>query len=502
MGFLRASTLLFTLLMLSACGGQGQLDDDDGRDGAGTTLAADAATSDATTLQDGARAAADGQSALERDASGAASDAGDGAMQAASPSRCPELANTNPWEDLTGTRSLADRGQVLACAHVATFTQSQVANGGLFPSSIGEAVAGYDLFVVQYLSEGTPGTAQAVTALFYLPTGDARQLPIAAVSHPTTGMGPTCGPTHDSTSTDQIAVPLVGLGYAVVATDYAGMGIDSGMKSYLIGDSEAAANLDAVRALRRFQDPRFDRTRLGIDFFVLGHSQGGHAALFTQQQFDTSLGVRLLGSVSFAPGLGSAFAFSQGFNDASTPNDALATFGAMALYARMLYAGRPDASKWLSASAQALLPGWFHDQCVPGVGFTVLGRFSTQGDLYQSAFLQAAKACTFRAPCADFEPWSTALIAEQPGAFTSAAPALIMQGDADTLVLPATTACIVQRLSTHGTPVQACSYPGDTHTTIVGSALVDALRWMSARRTGTTPNVCPAPLTDTCAGSP
>lgn len=170
----------------------------------------------------------------------------------------------------------------------------------------------------------------------------------------------------------------------------------------------------------------------------------------------------------------------------------------MALYARMLYTGGPDASTWLSPLAQTLLPGWFHDQCVPGVLSTIEARFNTQGDLYQPAFMAAANGCAFETSCAGFEPWSTAFIAEQPGDFTSTAPALIMQGDADTLVAPATTACIVRRLATRGTPVQACSYAGDTHTTIVGSALPDAIRWISARRTGALPNVCPAPLTATC----
>jgi hypothetical protein len=322
MDFLRASRSLFALAALVACGDPGEALDANGdrsEAAADTTVVADPTANDATTPQDGSRAGGDARPANERDAgfdasdarfdasdarfdaSDARFDASDGATDAATPFECPELANANPWQDLTGSHSLVERGEVLACAHVATFAQSDVANSVLFPRSIGAAVAGYDLFVVQYLSEGKPGIPQAVTGLFYLPTGNARQLPIAAVSHYATGMGPSCGPTHNSASTDQIAIPLVGLGYAVVATDYAGMGVDSGMSSYLIGDSEAAANLDALRALRRFQDARFDATRLGTDFFVLGHSQGGHAALFTQEQFDSSMGVTLLGSRTARP---------------------------------------------------------------------------------------------------------------------------------------------------------------------------------------------------------
>jgi pimeloyl-ACP methyl ester carboxylesterase len=323
-------------------------------------------------------------------------------------------------------------------------------------------------------------------------------VPIAAVEHPTSGLGPSCGPTHNTTVTDNVAVPLVGRGYAVVATDYAGMGVDNGMTSYLIGDIEAAGALDAVRALLVFREARFDASQLGTDFFVLGHSQGGHAALFAHADFDSSLGVNLLGSVSFAPGLGDARLFRDEFDSASSPDSTLATFTSMALYTQMTATGGPDASAWLTPSAAMQLPGWFRDQCDPELLTTIEDRFAQQGDLYQPAFMLAAAGCPFTAPCASFEPWSSELIAQQPGAFASTAPALLMQGGSDAVVLPESTACIAQRLAAGGTPVQACEYAADTHTTIVGSSMPDAFRWMAARRLGTTPDVCPAALTATC----
>ena len=59
----------------------------------------------------------------------------------------------------------------------------------------------------------------------------------------------------------------------VVATDYAGLGT-KGIHPYLIGESEARSVLDSVRAARALPNSGASNR-----FAVLGHSQGGHAAL-------------------------------------------------------------------------------------------------------------------------------------------------------------------------------------------------------------------------------
>ena len=62
-------------------------------------------------------------------------------------------------------------------------------------------------------------------------------------------------------------------GYAVVRTDYEGLGTP-GAHPYLIGRSEGHSVLDAVRAARRLD------TRLGKRVVISGHSQGGQPALW------------------------------------------------------------------------------------------------------------------------------------------------------------------------------------------------------------------------------
>ena len=66
---------------------------------------------------------------------------------------------------------------------------------------------------------------------------------------------------------------MVQRGYIVAATDYPGLGAPE-THPYLVGESEARAVLDSVRAAREL-------TGAPARFAVWGHSQGGQAALFT-----------------------------------------------------------------------------------------------------------------------------------------------------------------------------------------------------------------------------
>ncbi len=191
-------------------------------------------------------------------------------------------------------------------------------------------------------------------------------------------------------------------------------------------------------------------------------------------------------------------AISRSFASGDAPNEGIAVFAALALYAQSLYNNGPPLKSWFTQRASSTLPALAHDQCFPSLYFSIASSFRTAADLYQSEFISNASACNFAAPCAQFEPWSSRLIAEQPGNFTSSAPALILQGGADTLVTPSSVACIAKRLKAKGTPVMGCLYPYDSHTTIVASALPQMLRWVDERRSGGSTDVCPAALPDSC----
>jgi pimeloyl-ACP methyl ester carboxylesterase len=70
---------------------------------------------------------------------------------------------------------------------------------------------------------------------------------------------------------DRIAM----VGWVVVATDYS-FAEKGGPHPYLIGEGEARAALDSVRAAQQMSELTLDKRMV-----VWGHSQGGHAALWT-----------------------------------------------------------------------------------------------------------------------------------------------------------------------------------------------------------------------------
>ena len=130
---------------------------------------------------------------------------------------------------------------------------------------------------IQYtttLPDGSPGLAVAtVLAPAELPPGP---LPVIAWEHGTVGILQRCmlslarTPFAGIPALDQV----VAQGWVIVATDYAVN--DQNVITYLIGEGEAHAGLDSVRAAR--QIPELD---LADQTVVWGHSQGGQAALWT-----------------------------------------------------------------------------------------------------------------------------------------------------------------------------------------------------------------------------
>ncbi|MFF2082652.1 lipase family protein [Nocardia sp. NPDC058176] len=102
--------------------------------------------------------------------------------------------------------------------------------------------------------------------------------PVIAWAHGTTGYARHCAPTVVDDPLTAGALParqqLLAEGWALVATDYAGMGT-AGPQPYLIGQGEGRSVLDAVRAAHSLGE-----IQLSDQTVVWGHSQGGHAALW------------------------------------------------------------------------------------------------------------------------------------------------------------------------------------------------------------------------------
>jgi hypothetical protein len=144
----------------------------------------------------------------------------------------------------------------------------------------GGGPGGGDAFRILYRSTGLNGQPIAVSGAIFIPPGAAPQgsRNVIAWAHPTSGVVEACAPSLMPDVAGMIwgLADMLARGYVVVATDYPGLGVPGQIHPYLIGVSEARAVLDSVRAARALP-----RTGASNRFAVWGHSQGGHASLYT-----------------------------------------------------------------------------------------------------------------------------------------------------------------------------------------------------------------------------
>lgn len=148
---------------------------------------------------------------------------------------------------------------------------------------------------IMYLSEDRTGTRRAATGTIFRPDGDAPDggWPIIADAHGTTGIVEQCAPSR---------IGLVpsdhGIGSVRIMADYIGLGPAGERHPYLSKTAEANAILDSVVAAEQLLGDD-----LSSQWMVVGHSQGGHAALATAELAAERLPDReLVGVVASAPG--------------------------------------------------------------------------------------------------------------------------------------------------------------------------------------------------------
>jgi len=134
---------------------------------------------------------------------------------------------------------------------------------------------GWRILYATTVDDSTPATAVATV---FAPTNPpAGPRPVIAWEHATTGLLQKCMPSLFSAPSagipgrDRIAKA----DWVVVETDYS-FAEKGGPHPYLIGEGEARAALDSVRAAQQMSELTLDKRMV-----VWGHSQGGHAALWT-----------------------------------------------------------------------------------------------------------------------------------------------------------------------------------------------------------------------------
>jgi len=196
------------------------------------------------------------------------------------------------------------------------FIRSRPAN----PTAGLERAARSDLLIYQSAKNDGRDSARAVSGIVAIPKGTppAGGWPIISWAHGTVGSADKCAPSMDrpelETSPELIVHRKINraphdmlnafldAGWAVVMTDYEGLGT-AGPHPYLNGPSEGRGVLDIVRAAYQFGDK--ENIKFSNKFAIVGHSQGGHAALWAAHLQEKGKAwvpeFRLVGVAAIAP---------------------------------------------------------------------------------------------------------------------------------------------------------------------------------------------------------
>jgi len=180
-------------------------------------------------------------------------------------------------------------GEVLSSVTLKTFTVAAMdAELGDQRDYIGAPRCDVRLIDLTYATLGVHGEPATASAMLLLPEGKTCEGP-----YPLLGWARGTDTQRNSEQAQSLLKsgdsPLLAFfaaqGYAVVATDYLGLGrSDYKFHPYLHADSEASAIIDALRAARSLSGEL--KAPLSGKVMLAGYSQGGHAAMAAQRAIE------------------------------------------------------------------------------------------------------------------------------------------------------------------------------------------------------------------------
>ena len=336
------------------------------------------------------------------------------------------------------------------------------------------APLGATTYRVLYRSTGLDNKPILVSGVVIVPPGDPPPggRPIVAWAHPTSGVVPRCAPSLAIFLFEQIQGlrSFVRNGYVVAATDYPGLGTP-GPHPYLVGTSEARAVIDSARVAAQLPGAGG-----GKKFVVWGHSQGGHAALFTgiiAKAYAPELD--LLGVAAAAPATDLVTLMNEDIDSAGGKN-----ITAMTLWSwQRVFDANMD--RLVDRKAIPVIDQ-LAEECIEGP-FDIRIRQITEQPLEQY-FL------TTKHP-SDVEPWHTLLAQNSPGTLPAGIPVFLAQGADDVIIRPKVTQDYAATLCRAGSKVRMLSMPNIGHGRAAQASTQAMLDWTSGRFAGkTAPDDC------------
>ncbi|OAA63866.1 hypothetical protein ISF_04575 [Cordyceps fumosorosea ARSEF 2679] len=330
--------------------------------------------------------------------------------------------------------------------------------------------SGTSLFRLQYTSRDLDGSVVPATAFVALPQARSTRdnssggLPVVAWAHGTVGLFAGCAPSNGPGMYDYGTwQPLVQRGYAVVATDYAGLGSNYTTHKYLSHRAHLEDVYHSVRAARRALGSHV----LGDRWMAAGHSQGGGAAWKLAESALVRNDSAYLGTVALAPATHVVDMFLDHLAD-NTP----ALLGYFTYLPFALARGLPS----LNGSGLAAPPMQLRLRLAERAQVCIAGMFAMVKGLSKSEIIDEEGVARGRG---QMRAWQREHSAAQGD--RSPAPVLVVQGEADTTVLMGTTRAAWRRACEAGNEVHLRLYEGQEHSATPEAAAPEWLGWIDER---------------------
>lgn len=329
--------------------------------------------------------------------------------------------------------------------------------------------AGVTATRIAYLSRSASDEPVMTTAVVLVPYGDSPKggWPVIAWAHGTAGVARGCAPSLMKDLYYEweglFEYPL--LGYAVVATDYAGLGSE-GPHQYMSIAAQAHDVIYSIPAARAAVPA------LGARWVAVGHSQGGAAVLEVSALVRQTPDPGFLGTVSLAPPT-DLFAMWHESTDANS-----AATGYLGIIALGIKAADPsfDVKDMLGQATLAKLPLIRDEACLDAAGGLLADAPADQllvkGWADNPAVVRFARS-------------------NRPDQAPGYGPIYLLQGAADETIPARFTRKAAANLCRQGDVVEYKAYPGLDHDPLVYGSLRDQIAWIAARFAG-------APARSTC----
>jgi pimeloyl-ACP methyl ester carboxylesterase len=325
--------------------------------------------------------------------------------------------------------------------------------------ALGLANAGAQYRILYSSTDGMDGrTPVVVSGAYFVPKGTppAEGWPVVAWAHGTTGIADVCAPSWTPRSERDASYLNIWLqqGYAIVATDYQGLGTP-GPHPYLAVRPAAYSVLDSVRAvLKSFPD-------VANRIVIIGQSQGGGAAFATAGIApDYAPELKIRGSVATGIPFLSPALLRPPANPA--PPDKADRTVAYSLY--------------VGIAAQQVEPSRADDQLVTTRALPLLEEARTicVGPLFRDVVRAGLNRPNALQP--GFIAAFTAILPNmQYTTFKLSQPLFVGTGEQDQDVAPARQLALVQNACAAGSVVEAHLYAGLNHGATVNASLKDSV---------------------------